>query len=256
MIIDFHTHAPQKGDFKDFMQGLDDNQIDIAVLHALGESVGDVDESNNYIESLVKQYPDRLYGFATVMPRERGAAELLERCITDRGFKGLKLHPPMQNFSPVDPLIAPVIEKAIELDIPVLFHTGPIYAQKAQVAFGDPLLFDELAIRYPEVTMILAHGDPLGYHPCIASKHPNVYVDTTLRLAEITQVMPNIGELYLQMLRGDEKLLFGTDANPSRAWRFKYNLDAIYAMNVPEESKEKILWKTAAKLLKLDLKAK
>ena len=253
MIIDFHTHAPERGEFKDYLDSMDENKIDMAVIHPLGESVEEVCRSNDYVYSLIKQHPDRLMGFASVMPREPGAEKLLERYIKDYGFKGLKLHPPMQNFSPVDPLITPVIEKAIELDIPILFHTGPIYAQKATIAFGDPLLFDELAIRHPDLTFVMAHGNPLGYDPCIAAKHPNVYLDTTLRLAEITRVMPNIGELYLDLLRGDDKLIFGTDSNPSRTWRFKYNLEAIEKMNVPQESKEKILWKTAAKLLKLNL---
>ncbi|MEA4907796.1 MAG: amidohydrolase [Chloroflexi bacterium] len=253
MIIDFHTHAPERGDFNDFLKGMDENKIDMAVLDALGVTVAEAARSSEYVHSLVQKYPDRLMGFATVMPREPDAAKLFEHYVKDLGFKGLKLHPPMQNFSPIDPLIGPVIEKAIELDVPILFHTGPIYAQFATVAFGDPLLIDQLAIRYPQAKMVMAHGNPLGYDPSIASKHPNVYVDTTLRLAEVTRVMPNIGELYLDLLRGDEKLMFGTDANPTRTWRFKYNLDAIDQMQVPQESKEKILWKTAARLLKLNL---
>ncbi len=253
MIIDSHAHAPQRGDFKDFLKGMDENGIDIAVLCPLGTSVQEISQSNDYIWSLVKQHPDRLIGYASVMPREEDAAERLERYIRDYHFRGLKLHPPIQNFSPVDPLIAPVVEKAIELDIPILFHTGPIYAQKAITAFGSPLLIDELAIRYPEAKMIMAHADPLGCDPAIVSKHPNVYGDTTLRLADVTKVMPNIGELFLDALRGDDKLMFGTDSNPSRTWRFKYNLDAIAKMPVPQASKDKILFKTAAKLLKLDL---
>ncbi|MCC6146373.1 MAG: amidohydrolase [Anaerolineaceae bacterium] len=252
MIIDFHTHAPERGEFSDFIKGMDENLIDVAVLCPLGSSVVEISRSNDYIHSLVKTYPDRLIGFASVMPREKDAAAVLEHYIKDYGFKGLKLHPPIQNFSPTDPLIAPVIEKAIELDIPVLFHTGPIYLQSAMTSYGSPLLIDELAIRYPEATFVMAHGDPLGCDPAIASKHPNVYCDTTLRLADLTRIMPNIGEFYLEQLRGDEKLIFGTDSNPTRTWRFKYNLDAIEKMAAPQESKEKILWKTAAKLLKLN----
>ncbi len=253
MIIDFHAHAPERGDFKDFLKGMDENGINLAVLCPLGTSVQEISNSNDHIWSLVKQYPDRLIGFASVMPREDDAAQTLDHYVRDYGFRGLKLHPPIQNFSPLDPLIAPVIEKAIELDIPILFHTGPIYAQRAVTAYGSPLLIDELAIRYPAAKIVMAHGDPLGADPAIASKHPNVYCDTTLRLADLTRVLPNIGELYLDLLRGDEKLMFGTDSNPTRTWRFKYNLDAIKAMPIPQESKEKILWKTAAKLLKLAL---
>ena len=253
MIIDFHTHAPESDKFKDYLDSMDENKIDMAVIHPLGITVEEAKASNDYVHSLVKQHPNRLIGFATVMPCEPDAANLLEHYINDYGFKGLKLHPPMQNFSPLDPLIAPIIEKCIDLDIPMLFHTGPIYAPTATVKYGDALQFDELGMRYPEATIVMAHGDPLGYDPCIAAKHKNVYLDTTLRLAWLTKVMPNIGELYIELLRGDDKLMFGTDANPNRTWRFKYNLDAVYQMDIPQESKDNILWKTAAKLLKLDL---
>lgn len=253
MIIDFHAHAPERGEFKDFIKSMDENKIELSVLCPLGASVAEVSRSNDYIYSLVKQHPDRLIGFASVMPRENDAAQLLEHYIKDYGFKGLKLHPPIQNFSPTDPLIAPVIEKAIELDIPVLFHTGAIYLRTAVTAYGSSLLIDELAIRYPAAKLIMAHGDPLGCDPAIASKHPNVCCDTTLRLADLTRLMPNIGEFFLDMLRGDDsKLIFGTDANPTRTWRHKYNLDAIEQMNVSQESKEKILWKNASRLLKLN----
>jgi len=204
-------------------------------------------------DKLIKEHSDRLFGFCSVMPKDQDAPKILEDHI-DLGFKGLKLHPPIQNFSPTDPQISPIVEKAIELDIPVLFHTGPIYLRTALTAYGSPLLLDELAIRYPKLKIVIAHGDALGPDPAIAAKHPNVYVDTTIRLAELTELMPNIGKHYLSRLRDkDDKLIYGSDTNPARTWRFKYNLDAIEVMDIPEESKEKILWKNAAKLLKLNI---
>jgi uncharacterized protein len=254
MIIDFHTHAPQRGDFNDFLKGMDENKIDKAVVCPLGSSVEEISSSNDYIHSLVQKHPDRLIGFASVMPREPDAAKVLEHYIKDYGFKGIKLHPPIQNFSPTDPLIAPVIQKAIELDIPIVSHTGPIYLQRAITAFGSPLLMDELAIRMPDAKLVMIHADALGPDLAIVSKHPNMYADLTLRLADLTRIIPNIGEFYMEGLRGDDnKLIFGTDANPTRTWRFKYNLDAIFKMNVSDETRQKILWKNAAKLLRLNL---
>ncbi len=254
MIIDFHTHAPQKGDFKVFLQDMDANKIDLSVLCPLGTTVTEISESNDYIYELTKQHPDRCIGFASVMPREPDAAKTLEHYIKDYGFKGLKLHPPIQNFSPIDPLIGPVIEKCIELDIPILFHTGPIYSQNSITSFGSPFLLDELSIRYPKAKIVLAHVDPLAGDPAIVYKNPNMFCDITLRVAYLAQVIPNIGSFLLHQLRGDDnRILFGTDANPNRSWRFKYNLDAVYNMDIPEESKQKILYKNAAKLLKLDV---
>ena len=216
MIIDFHAHASEKGNFSDFLNEMDNNQIDLAVLCPLGSSVEELSRSNDYIHSLVKKYPERLIGFASVMPMEKNASELLDHYVNGYGFRGLKLHPPLQNFSPVDLIDEPIIEKIIELDIPILTHTGPIYSATAKISYGSSVLIDELAIRYPDLKIVMAHGDPLGPDPAIASKHANVYCDTTLRLADLSKVMPKIGELYIDLLRGDEKLIFGTDSNPTR----------------------------------------
>jgi len=252
MIIDFHTHArPGQGKIDDFLQAMDEHRIDMAVIHAVGEDAEELAEVNEYVYKAVQAHPDRLRGFASVMPFAPDAPELLQHYIEEYGFLGLKLHPPMQNFSPIDPGIIPLMHKSIELDVPVLFHTGPIFAQKAVTAYGDPLLLDQLAIGLPEAQIIIAHGDPLGPDPVIAAKHPHVYMDTTIVFARMARLIPGIGKELLEWMRTDDKLIFGTDANPAKTWRFAYSLDPILEMDVPKESRAKILGGTAAKLLKL-----
>jgi predicted TIM-barrel fold metal-dependent hydrolase len=252
VIIDFHTHArPGDGNIDDFLRAMDQNSIDMAVIHAVGVDAQSLAEVNDYVHQVVRAHPDRLIGFASVMPCEPDAPELLQRYVEDYGFQGLKLHPSMQNFSPIDPRLIPVMLKCIELDVPALFHTGPIFAQKAITAYGDPLLLDQLAISLPEAKIIMAHGDPLGPDPAIAAKHPHVYIDTAIVFGRLARLIPGVGEELLEWMRTDEKVLFGTDANPGKTWRFAYSMEPILKMDVPEESRAKILGGTAAKLLKL-----
>jgi predicted TIM-barrel fold metal-dependent hydrolase len=119
------------------------------------------------------------------------------------------------------------------------------------IRFGESLHIDELAIRHPETKIIMAHGQPFSHDPYIVGKHPNVYMDTSVRFANIARLIPNIGPELLNWIRSDEKVIFGSDASPTKIWRFKYNLDPIREMPVSEESRQKILCGTARKLLKL-----
>lgn len=260
MIIDFHTHIRlNEGKVTDFIAEMDRLGIDLAVVAAIVPSTPELGESTNeFVHEVVQQFPDRLVGFACVMPKDLGAPDELEYWVTEKGFKGLKLHPPVQNFAPNDPLTFPVIRKAIELDIPILFHTGAIYVQWARQAYGDPNLLDDLAIAFPEAKIVAAHSEPLGSVPALAGKHPNVYMDTSVRFADQCSLIPGLGEMILTRPTSGvtslaDKTLFGSDANPTYGiGRFEENLLPLQALDVSDEVKEKVFGGNAAKLLKLD----
>jgi len=272
MIIDAHAHLREgQGEVADFIAAMDEVGIDKAcVSNIVRNALQNPDEINRFVFDAVQRYPDRLIGFACLLPQLADSDKLLERYVRDYGMKGLKLHPPIQDFSPTDPSIFPVVEKAIELDIPILFHTGPIFVERARLRYADPILIDDLALAFPEAKIIIGHGDPLGYGPVIAGKHKNVYMDTTIVFARIARFIPGIAEETLEWmdvgtqsnrpgragkdpLAGADKLLFGTDAVQLHTHRFKYGLEPILNMQIPQEAKAKILGGNIARLLKLSV---
>ncbi len=250
LIIDFHTHVQPDTDLEAFLAEMDAQGIDMAVVQSLGADQPILDKANAHITKIVERYPQRLIGFASVMPTHKNAVADLVALIGS-GFKGLKLHPPIQHFSVDDPRLAPLMDKCAELQIPVLFHTGGVFLRTGVIRFADSLHFDELAIRHPDTTIIMAHGQPFSHDPYIVGKHPNVYMDTSVRFANIARLIPNIGPELLNWIRSDEKVIFGSDASPTKLWRFKYNLDPLKEMAFTEESRAKILGGTARKLLGL-----
>ena len=128
MIIDSHTHVRKnKGDIKDFLNGMDANGIDMAIVHPIVPSDDEMGLSDNeFVGELIHQYPDRLMGYACVVPTEPDAQKELRAAVEKYGFKGLKLHPPLQNFSMLDPRVGPVIETCIDLDIPIRTDLLPL----------------------------------------------------------------------------------------------------------------------------------
>lgn len=134
---------------------------------------------NDLIADLVRQYPDRFIGFANVDPHMgQEAIKELERAIKQLGLKGWgEVDGSKQDFCPSDRQFYPLYQKCVELDIPVLFHTGnsPGYPMMNT----NPIYIDQVACDFPQLRICMAHiGFP--WHDLaisIAWLRPNVYID-------------------------------------------------------------------------------
>jgi hypothetical protein len=171
-------------------------------------------EDQNYKHAeIVKKYPNKLIAFAGVDPRRKSCPEFLERCVKEWGMKGLKIHP-AAGFFPNDERFYPLYEKAMELRIPVLFHSGPtILPYKSK--FSHPNHLDDIATDFPDLRMIAAHT-ALGWWRdllAICSVKANIMVDIS---GWEVEAGTNYGS-FCHMLRstidelGCNRILFGTD---------------------------------------------
>ena len=95
---------------------------------------------------LLKRYPDRIYPFVFADPRREDILDLVKKYI-ERGFKGIKIYPPLGYF-PFEKKLLPVFEYAIEQNLPVMTHcsTGGVYTREKKEALprkhpmtGEPL---------------------------------------------------------------------------------------------------------------------
>ncbi|MEN6604312.1 MAG: amidohydrolase family protein [Bryobacteraceae bacterium] len=134
---------------------------------------------NQVIAAYVAQHPEKLIGFASVDPHEPDYLDELHRCFEQWRFKGLKLAPIYQNYHPMDERMQPVYAYCEKHNIPIMFHQGTTFPRLAPLKYASPALLEDVAMRYPELRMVIAH---LG-HPWIDEtivlirKQPNVYSD-------------------------------------------------------------------------------
>jgi hypothetical protein len=254
MTIDIHGHIweEQKNIVGDLIRSMDEQNVERVVVHPIAPIV-----SNEHIAECVKQFPDRLVGFASVLPfgGTTGASKddpiaALEHAICELGLRGLKLHPGIQAFSPASPSLAPLMRKASELDIPVLFHTGPSMGMASRVKFCALEHFDDLAMTFPNLTIILAHAEILYLGPILAAKHKNVYLDTSFSWQYICSYAPKAAENAVQFC-GSEKILFGSDVNPGKTFRLKENLEVITSLDLSDQDRQNILENNARRILSL-----
>lgn len=252
MKIDFHTHIwpHQIGYVDEFVESLDGAGIDKAVVMPIAPH-----GSNEDIANCVEQAPDRLIGFASVMPmatpmRQTNAdpVSVLEDAVVRLGLRGLKLHPIVQGFEICDPGIAPTVDAAGELGIPVLIHTGPAYARTGRLRNADIELIDDLAIMCPRTTLIAGHGDPLLVGPHLARKHPNVYLETSGAWADLGRLLPGLA-LRAVEVAGKEKVLFGTDYSIGKEERFESSMGVLNDSGMASDWLEAVYGGNAWKLL-------
>jgi hypothetical protein len=65
------------------------------------------------------------------------------------------------HHGPDSPGYRPYYRLAAKYHLPVIFHTGDNYSQKAKVKFAHPLAIDEVAVDFPETNFVIAHlGNP------------------------------------------------------------------------------------------------
>ena len=120
--------------------------------------------SNDAVLELARANPDVIIPFVSLDPTRGPEAVREAKRLVGEGARGLKLHPPLQQFSPNDPLAYPLYEVFAEVRLPVLFHTGHSGIGTGmpggggvRLKYGNPMLIDDVAVDFPDLPIILAH---------------------------------------------------------------------------------------------------
>ena len=228
---------------------MDEAGISKSILYAVDAPI--VYASNEYVKALCDNHPDRFIGFASVNPKNSSAVDVLDKAIKELGLIGLKLHPPLQDFFPNDKDIFPIYEKAVELDIPVVFHVGTTpFGSLCRLSQANPLLIDDVAVRFPNLRIMLTHLGTLWHNEAfmVVEKNPNVFIDTAAYLYEITNLLTT--DLIQRI--GPDKLIFGTDypmPYAGQVHRMKDFVDCIKNLNLPDSILHRIFKKNLETLL-------
>jgi hypothetical protein len=168
---------------EEFIKVLDEAGVDKVLIPALmmrsyKKKDMMVDYSNEDIYKVTKKVPDRLIGLAGINPLQgmNGVREL-ERAIKEFGMKGAYLHTYGFGFPLNDRRYYPFYAKCAELGIPVMMQVGHS-AEFMPSALGKPIYLDDIALDFPELTIVGAHtGWPwVEEMIALAWKHPNVHL--------------------------------------------------------------------------------
>ena len=173
--------------------------------------------SNDEVADFAAANADIALAFASINPH-RGADGVREaRRLVDAGrVRGLKLHPPLQEFWPNDRIAYPLYEVFAAAGLPVLFHTGHSGIGTGmpggggiRLKYGNPMPIDDVAVDFPGLKIILAHPSfPWQDEAISVCLHkPDVYID--LSGWSPKYFAPTLVQYANTLLK--RKVLFGSD---------------------------------------------
>jgi predicted TIM-barrel fold metal-dependent hydrolase len=173
--------------------------------------------SNDEVVAFAADNPDIAIPFASINP-SRGAEGVREarRLVEAGAIRGLKLHPPIQEFFANDRIAYPLYEVFAEAKLPVLFHTGHSGIGTGmrggggiRLKYGNPMPIDDVAVDFPDMPIIMAHPSfPWQDEAISICLHkPQVYID--LSGWSPKYFSPTLVQYANTLLK--EKVLFGSD---------------------------------------------
>jgi len=231
---------------KAFLEYLDRAGVERAVLvnYVSPEVIGYTEETNAFASDYAKADPRRLLATGGIRPDHADPATEVRHLARDLGLRALKLHPPHQLFRPnayVDgslPGLAEIYGACEREKLPVIFHTGTSIFPRARNRFADPLFVEDVALDYPKLTIVLAHGGrPIWMSTAVflTRRFPNVWL-------EVSSVPPSrLLDFFPGLEKLSEKALFGTDWPGPAVPELRPNLDAFRALALSEEAQRRIL---------------
>lgn len=273
LIIDFHVHIIEYSDmnqvYRDlmvqmtnmpyeqllerygspegFLGVLDENGVDYAVVLAETSPISAGMATNERIIEYCS-VSDRLIPFGSVNPYlDHRPARIVRDLAEKGGLRGLKLYPNYQYFYPNDRMLYPVYSVAEGLGIPVMFHTGTSILEGPRLKYGDPLHLDDLAVDFPDLTILQCHGGRTFWYDrafTLCRLHENMHID----ICGIA--LKNLLKLFPELERLPDKFIFGSDW-PAIPKTMAQNIETIRNLGLKDETVRKILGGNASRILNI-----
>jgi uncharacterized protein len=204
--------------------------------------------SNDEVAGFVAQAPRRLIGVGSVdISRPLQAVRDVRRCVHELGFKAIRVLPWLWEVPPTDRRLYPVYAACAELGVPFctqIGHTGPLMPSEV----GRPIYLDQVAIDFPELTIVGGH---IGYPwtdeaIAVATKHENVFIDTS------AYTVRRYPAALVEFMRshGRHKVLFGSNypmIQPAKA------LEGLDGLGLDDEAKALFLAGNTRRVYRLDV---
>ena len=128
----------------------------------------------------------------------------------------------------------------------MLVHTGTSVFPGARSKYGNPLEIDDIAIDFPDLRIVLAHGGRpfwMGEAFFVLRRHRNVWFDLSgIPPKALLEYFPKLAEL-------ENKLLWGSDWPSPGVVGMRTNIDQFLALPLSDSLKRAALEGNPERLL-------
>ena len=198
--------------------------------------MGFTDYTNEFAVKYAEADPVRLLPYGGVHPLfSKNPVRDVEHLV-EIGTRVLKIHPPHQKVAAnayTDGLesLAAIYSTCEKNGVPVMIHTGTSIFPGARSKYGNPMEIDDVAIDFPDLQILMAHGGrPLYMDEAffILRRHKNVWLDLSgIPPLKLLDYFPRIEEI------GD-RVLWGTDWPSPGVESMRGNVEQFFSLSCPE----------------------
>jgi len=212
--------------------------------------------SNDEVAELVREYPERFLGLARIsgLHGMRGVRELEQR-VREQRFRALGISALVDGIPASDRRYYPLYAKAVELDIPVRIYSSMNYATDRPYDLGHPRHLDQVAIDFPELTIIGGLGGWPWVNEMVAlvRRHPKLHLDTSAHRAKYLGQRGSGWEMLMQFGNTliQDKVLVGLSAGLV-GQPHETLIEEYLALPLKDAVKEKWLYRNAARVFGID----
>lgn len=239
-------------DPKVLLEVMDSDQIwRVGLINYPSQDVmGFDDETNVFSAKYAQAAPDRLLPFGGVNPLYTTDPEGQVEEILDLGIRCLKIHPPHQCYAANAytqglETLGRIYRRCEERGLPVMIHTGTSIFPGARSKFGRPMELDDVAIDFPDLTVIMAHGGrPLWMDEAffVLRRHKSIYLELSgIPPGKLLEYFPRIAEI------GD-RVIWGTDWPSPGVKGLRANLDQFLQLPIDQHLKDAVTKNTPFRL--------
>jgi predicted TIM-barrel fold metal-dependent hydrolase len=262
-IIDMHQHLAAESDTELLAAEYERAGVVKAVL--LGIQSRRWPENNDVVLSASRRMPELFVPFVgfdldALVPDDLSRSR-------DQGFCGVKFIAPDRPYN--HPGYMPVYERALELQLPVLFHLGIVTNQPAWADVDSnnmrPIYLDHIARQLPELTIVGAHlGNPWYEEATMGCRwNTNLFYDlsgSTLKKKRPSFLSDLLwwsddSKPYTSPDRTSawEKIVFGSDVAPSLVSDVIADYESlITSLELSPDLAERIWYGTGARILGIE----
>jgi len=237
-------------DLPDVLSEMEETGTEHIVMNAMKiwsrrDSTVALDYTVDEISELIKKSNGKVIGGAGYNPfRITESLREIEKAVKEYGFKYVWFHPTSFGLKPNDKLCYPLYAKCVELGVPVGYQSGHS-AEPLTSEPGRPMYADEVALDFPELTLVLTHtGYPWNEEWCdMVWKHENVY---GMMNAYFPSAWNKDQVRFMDSPKGRSKIVCGSHGFGMT--RFKKE---FMELPISDQTKRAVLYDNAAKILKL-----
>ena len=214
------------------------------IVHSVATRPEQVLSINRFISESVERAKGAFTGLGAIHPDADCLREDFEQ-LTALGLKGVKIHPDFQRFEADSPKAFRIYELCVEYDLPILVHTGDY-----RFDYSNPERVVNVLKAFPELKFVGAHLGGWSVWDRALSllpDFPNIRVDTSSAFPWMDE------KRALEIIRayGSERVMFGTDYP---MWTQRPDLDFFRKLDLSEEERENISWRSCAELYHISVK--